>query len=198
MSSSQSVLAPVASSHPAIVHSSIVSAGSATEQELSGWETVYSQEAWKRIRAEGIYLASVLLFGVVVCVILLIVPFSDHEGLRQLMYCALGGITGSWIYSMKLYVRVVTKGIWRHDLIAWRLATPFMGIFTAISTYAMLQTGLLGVTFVAPNGPNTTNDPKLFAYAVGFMVGLFSDVVMGKLTEVAETLFGRTAHAKKD
>ncbi len=62
-----------------------------------------------------------------------------------------------------------------------------MGIFLAVSGYIILQVGLLGVSSTPGSG-----DPNLYAYAVGFLMGLFSDVLMGKLAEVARTLFGRT------
>lgn len=151
------------------------------------WKTIYPPEAWRRIRAEGIYLGSVLAFAVLVAAILLKKDGSLKEVVTRLLYCGLGGITGSWIYSVKWYVRSVTRGIWKHDLIAWRLTSPFLGIFLAVSTYIIIQTGLLGVTFAT----KVDNDHKAYAYSIGFLVGLFSDDVMGKLTEVAGTLFGK-------
>jgi len=152
------------------------------------WRSFYPSEAWRRIRWEGIYLASVLVFAVVVTVLLLKLNLhASHQVIERMLCCALGGITGSWIYSVKWYVRVVSKGIWRHDLIAWRIATPFTGIFLAVSAYAMIEAGFFGVTFTKQ--PDT--DVRMYAYAIGFLIGLFADVVMGKLAEVAETLFGR-------
>jgi len=119
---------------------------------------------------------------------------TNHPTAQNLLCCGLGGITGSWIYSVKWFVRAITHTIWRHDLIMWRLASPFLGIFLAVSVYVVIETGLLGVTFVRANAQMEPGfDPKLYAYAIGFMVGLFSDDVMGKLTEVAKTMFGRIA-----
>jgi hypothetical protein len=152
------------------------------------WRTTYPPEAWKRIRAEGIYLACVLSFAVVVTAILLRVDLSKHQEVQKFLCCALGGIAGSWIFAMKWYVRAITKHIWHHDLIVWRVTAPFMGIFLSVSAYAVLQAGLIGITFEG----NSSVDPRMYAYAVGFLVGLCSDVVMGKLTEVAETVFGKT------
>ena len=152
------------------------------------WKTAYSPDAWKRIRAEGIYLGCVLLLAVAVTAILLRVDLSQHANVQKFLCCALGGIAGSWIFAMKWYVRAITHHIWRWDLIAWRLTSPFMGIFLSVSAYAIIQAGLLGITFDSNQGV----DPKVFAYGIGFLVGLCSDVVMGKLTEVAETVFGRT------
>ena len=130
-----------------------------------------------------------LVFAVIVTAILLRVDLSKHEMIQKLLCCALGGITGSWIFAVKWYVRAITNRIWRYDLIAWRLTSPWMGIFLAVSAYAVIKAGILGLTFQDNQGV----DPKLYAYAIGFLVGLFSDVVMGKLAEVANTLFGRTA-----
>lgn len=152
------------------------------------WKSFYPPDAWKQIRAEGIYLACVLSFAVVVSVILLRINLANHEAVQRFLICALGGIAGSWIYSMKWYVRAITHHLWHHDLVVWRVTSPFMGIFLSVSAYAVLKAGLLGITLEQ----NPQADPKMYAYAVGFLVGLCSDVVMGKLTEVAETLFGRT------
>ena len=163
-------------------------ASPSAEGASNDWRTAYPPEAWRRIRAEGIYLACVLSFGVVVSVILLRINLASHDLLQQFLFCALGGIAGSWIYAMKWYVRAITHHLWRHDLVVWRLTSPFMGIFLSVSAYAVLKAGLLGISL----GNNQQADPKLYPYAVGFLVGLCSDVVMGKLTEVAETLFGRT------
>lgn len=68
------------------------------------------------------------------------------------------------------------------------MTSPFMGLFLSVSAYAVVQAGLLGITFEASSG----TDPRLYAYAVGFLVGMCCDVVMGKLTEIAETVFGKT------
>src|SRR5207248_11548105 len=102
--------------------------------------------------------------------------------------CALGWIASSWCYARKWSVRPISHRLCRHDLVVWRVTTPFLGIFLSVSAYAVLKAGLLGITL--EQSPQA--DPKMYAYAVGFLVGLCSDVVMGKLTEVAETLFGRT------
>ena len=175
---------------PQINESLSPTASPTTQDVLTDWQTAYPPEAWKQIRAEGIYLACVLSFGVVVSIILLKIDFVKYnrELLQQFLFCALGGIAGSWIYSMKWYVRAITHRLWRHDLVVWRLTSPFMGIFLSVSAYAILKARLLGVSL----GNNQQTDTKLYPYAVGFLVGLCSDVVMGKLTEVAETLFGRT------
>lgn len=155
------------------------------------WKSKYPRDAWRRIILEGGYLLLVLLCGVVLGCVLFFKDsfFSQHTLSRDLLCCALGGITGSWIYSVKWYVRVVTKNEWGHDYIVWRLTSPWMGIFLAVSAYVAIQAGLLGVTFVR----NNNADPRLYAYAMGFIIGLFSDDVMSKLADVAKTLFGKSA-----
>lgn len=153
------------------------------------WRSAYPPEAWRRIRAEGIYLGCVLLLAVVVATLLLLMreKLANHTITQELLCCGLGGITGSWIYAMKWYVRVISNKIWRQDLIVWRLTSPFMGIFMAVSGYVIIKAGLLGVSI----GSGT--DTRFYAYGIGFLMGLFTDVLMGKLTEVAQTLFGKAA-----
>ena len=153
------------------------------------WKSVYPKEAWHQIRLEGIYLGLLAaVLGATVIAMLLLAPFSKHPETRPILICALGGITGSWMYSAKIYVSVVTRKEWNQDYIVWRLVSPFSGIFLSVSTYTTIRTGLLGVTFT----PHETDANYLnyYAYAIGFLVGLFSDEVMGKLAEVAKTIFG--------
>lgn len=147
---------------------------------------------WRRI-----YLLCVLTIAVVVTIILLRFSgmLANHEYIERLLFCALGGIAGSWLFAMKWYVRAVTRHMWRFDYVIWRLSSPVMGIFLSVSTYAMIQSGLLGITFAATNTsgtPPVAIAERMYAYAIGFLVGLCSDVVMGKVTEVAETVFGKT------
>lgn len=161
-----------------------------------GWKSVYPKEVWRRIIGEGIYLLCVLTIAVVVTVILLRFReiLASHEYVERLLICALGGIAGSWLFAMKWYVRAVTRHIWSFDHVIWRLSSPVMGIFLSVSTYAMIQSGLLGITFATTNtgGTPPAVAEKMYAYAIGFLVGLCSDVVMGKVTEVAETVFGKS------
>lgn len=153
------------------------------------WKTQYSSDAWKYIRWEGIYLGCIaFVLGAAVISMLLLSPFAKHPETKPLLICVLGGITGSWIYSIKIFVTAISRREWKQDYVAWRLSTPFAGIFLSVSTYAMIRTGMLGVTFVATSQAEV--DRNYYAYAIGFLVGLFSDEVMLKLTEVAKTLFG--------
>lgn len=156
--------------------------------EIPIWKSAYPEEAWKRIRGEGIYLACVLIAAVAVTALLLRMDGHVHPMAKRILCCGLGGITGSWIYAIRWYVKAVTGKQWAHDFIVWRLTAPFVGIFLSVSTYLVMETGLLGVTFNKANG-----DENTYAYAIGFLVGLFSDDVMKKLAEVAKTVFGKTA-----
>jgi hypothetical protein len=128
----------------------------------------------------------VLLAAVVVALVMARMSAQAHPTAKKLLCCGLGGITGSWIYAIRWYVKAVTGKLWSHDFIVWRLTAPFVGIFLSVSTYVIMETGLLGVTF-NKNGA----DPNTYAYAIGFLVGLFSDDVMKKLAEVAKTVFGK-------
>ena len=58
-------------------------AGSAAHEGPINWETAYPPEAWRQIRAEGIYLACVLSFAVVVSVILLRINLDHHESVQR-------------------------------------------------------------------------------------------------------------------
>src|SRR5437762_6314297 len=66
-------------------------------------------------------------------------------------------VCSSDLYSMKWYVRAITHRLWRHDLVVWRVTSPFMGIFLSVSAYAVLKAGLLGITLEQ----NSQADPKM-------------------------------------
>lgn len=154
--------------------------------ETPNWKSAYPEEAWRRIRGEGIYLTCVLLAAVAVAFVMARMGAQGHPTAKKLLCCGLGGITGSWIYAIRWYVKAVTGKLWAHDFIVWRLTAPFVGIFLSVSTYVIMETGLLGVTFNQSGA-----DANMYAYAIGFLVGLFSDDVMKKLAEVAKTVFGK-------
>ena len=137
---------------------------------------------------EGVYLTCVPILGAIVVVVLLLVHFDSHPTAKPILVCALGGITGSWIYAVKVYVAAVTGGRWKEDQVVERLTSPFEGIFLSVSTYAMIRSGLLGVS-VTKDGV----DPLYSSYAIGFFVGLFSVQVMGRLAGISKTLFGSTS-----
>src|SRR5271157_2928827 len=147
----------------------------------------YPDDAWKRIRLEGLFLACIALMGLLVIAILMLVKFDEHDTVRAILICGLGGITGSWMYSVRVYVHSVIHGHWHSDYVVERLTTPFTGVFLAISAYTLIETGMLGVTF----SHNQNTDPAFYSYAIGFFVGLFSEDAMGKLTGVAKTFFGK-------
>ena len=128
--------------------------------------------------------------GALVIAILTLVKFDQHATARAILICGLGGTTGSWMYSVRLYVHSVVRGHWRSDYVVERLTTPFTGIFLAVSAYTLIETGMLGVTFNLKPGI----DRAFYMYAIGFFVGLFSEDVMSKLTGVAKTFFGKPAN----
>jgi fluoride ion exporter CrcB/FEX len=156
------------------------------------WQSAYPPAAWKQIRYEGLYLASLLLAMVAVAILILKLDFQNHPLLKELLSCGLGGIVGSWIYSIRWFVKAIVGKLWGHDYIVWRLTAPWMGIFLAVSTYLIIKTGLFGVVVNQNNA-----DSNLYAYGVGFLAGLFSDEVMKKLAAVASTLFGKTEAGEK-
>lgn len=158
------------------------------------WASRYPDDAWKRIKLEGVFLACVPLLAALVIAILLLGQFTGHATVRAILICGLGGITGSWMYSVRVYVHSVMRGHWRSDDVVERLTTPFTGVFLAVSAYTLIETGMLGVTF----NVKQQTDPAFYMYAVGFFVGLFSEDVMGKLTGIAKNFFGKpTDHGVK-
>ncbi len=174
---------------------SVISSAGATPEVASEviahdrWASRYPDDAWKRIKLEGVFLACIPLLGALVIAILLLGEFAAHPTVRAILICGLGGITGSWMYSVRVYVHSVMRGHWRTDYVVERLTTPFTGVFLAVSAYTLIETGMLGITF----NIKQDSDRAFYMYAVGFFVGLFSEDVMGKLTGIAKNFFGKPA-----
>ena len=105
---------------------------------------------------------------------------------RQVLFAWLGGILGGTLYAIKWLYHVVAKNLWNSDRRLWRLFTPHVSGGLATVFIILLGSGL--VTIVDPDAMASI----WVCFGMSFLIGYFSDNATAKLTEVAETLFGRT------
>ena len=77
--------------------------------------------------------------------------------------------------------------MWNYDRRLWRLFTPHISGGLAFATLLVFEA--FGTNALLAGKPGRT-------FAFGFLVGLFSDNALAKLTEIAVTLFGTTKAAK--
>jgi hypothetical protein len=158
-------------------------------REAGEWKSRYEKEANKRISLEGIYLAIIFLS----CPIILFLFFTDFLGnyfisevVKKYTYGWLGGTFGGVIFGIKWLYHSVAKNIWNLDRRLWRIFTPHLSGGFAFAFIVLISSGFFNIF-----SPEALEKPST-VFGIGFLVGYFSDSAVGKLTEVANTIFGAT------
>jgi len=176
------------------------------DQQALKWDTLYPEEARKRIRAEAIYLGVVLLSLFLAFLYCLSETLATESGAIQppsdtgnprvatppsslfLVYVTawLSGSIGGTLFSIKWLYHSVAKQIWHKDRLLWRLFTPHMSGCLAFFMVLLVASGVIRIF-----------DEQFFRRVIsvvgfGFLVGYFSDKALAKMAEVADTLFGKT------
>jgi len=158
------------------------------------WASRYKWKAWVFIAIESIYLLA-HVFGVPIALAFACsgAPRSWY-GLTDAQYqmalpgvCAwLGGTLGGTLFDLKWLYHSVAKQIWNVDRILWRLFIPHLSGGLAFGTILLMSSGVIRLFDAqAMNAAGLT-------IGISFLIGYFSDMAVGKLTEVAKTLFGPT------
>ena len=165
------------------------------ERSPGDWRTRYPKEARKKILIEAIYLCF-LLFIVPVLLVLLkknyIFDFLIFPSFKKYAYAWLGGTFGGVLFVLKWLYHSVAKNIWNEDRRLWRIFTPHLSASLAFAFIVLISSGIMNIFDLdSLNSPST-----LFSFS--FLVGYFSDYAIGKLTEVAKTLFGVTRQHSED
>lgn len=164
-------------------------------REKGDWETRYNDEIAKQaIRWERKYLI-ILFVSVLVTSVFLGVFFKGCISFLQIdciltefkIYCFafLGGMLGGVVFSMKWLYHSVAKNTWNIDRRLWRILTPLLSSVVALIIVMLLNSDIL----------KTSNSYGSIykSFAVGFLAGYFSDSAIGKLTEIAQVLFGSSS-----
>jgi hypothetical protein len=154
------------------------------------WKSHYVGVAWRWIWLESSYLVVLLLMLVVAIPLVWLGKPATWLKLSNLQrvtfarysYAWLGGTLGGVLFGMKWLYHSVGKRIWHIDRAPWRYLTPHISGGLAFATVAILN------SIVAPDQGTAMSGAR--AFAIGFLVGFFSDNAVAKLTEVAETLLG--------
>jgi hypothetical protein len=158
------------------------------------WKTRYDGPALKGIYREFWYLVALLLFAALLmayaaCTSPATCPCGP--GMRQYLLSSGGGLIGGWMFTTKWLIHAVVSGFWDEDRRIWRFLNPFVSACLALTFCAIIRSGLFQV--LTP----TSMDKPSAAIAVGFLVGYSSDRAIGKLGDIADTLFG-TKHGLLD
>nr|WP_321357811.1 hypothetical protein [uncultured Draconibacterium sp.] len=154
------------------------------------WKSRYEKEALVEIEKEKRYLI-ILLATSFLLTILWGLYFNNCffsspcniKNLEPYGYSIFGGLMGGTIFSMKWLVHGVAKCTWNIDRHLWRTLTPYLS-----ATVALLIVVLLNVDIFNSEVGHSYTPCKSFG--IGFLAGYFSDNAIGKLTEIAQVIFG--------
>jgi hypothetical protein len=156
------------------------------------WQSRYPNDAKIQIRYEAAYVI-LILFAVPLLLFLiwkgafkefLSLDEQQYHTFARYCYAWLGGTLGGTLYDLKWLYHSVARGIWHVERRLWRLFTPHISGGHAFAVVVLMSSGLFKIFDVS----ELSRAPVVLA--VGFLVGYFSDSAIGKLTEIANTLFG--------
>lgn len=156
------------------------------------WQSKYPPEAKKQIRIEAACVV-VTFFSVPVSLFLVWQAYprdwlgldaANYGTFARYAYAWLAGTLGGTLFNMKWLYHSVARGIWHLERRLWRMLTPHISGGYAFAVIVLITSGILRIFDKAELG----RPPMIVG--IGFLVGYFSDSAIGKLTEVAHTLFG--------
>lgn len=162
-------------------------------REKGDWESRYEEKASKEIKKERNYLLILLFTSILLAIIsglffkdCLFVVECKLSGLKPYVFGALGGLTGGTIFSMKWLVHSVAKSSWSIDRQLWRTMTPFLSATIALLIIILINANMF-------NSNTGVSYSAFKSFGIGFLAGYFSDNAIGKLTEIAQVMFGSSS-----
>lgn len=159
-------------------------------RDKGDWHSRYDEFAQIQIKKERNYLLVVLLGGFVLTFLLglyfdscLFSSMYCFDNVKYYIFSFFGGTLGGAIFSLKWLVHSVAKNTWNMDRHLWRIMTPILSSAIALLFFVLLNTDIFTI--------ETAKCSSIYkAYGIGALVGYFSDNAIGKLTEIAQVLFG--------
>lgn len=169
----------------------------ATESDRPGYEGLagrdcvpYFDNERAQIKFEFAYLVLLLLLAI--AALISVRRYGDALGLTRLdavlAYALVGGFLGGWVYDTKWFYRVTARGksdqykfLWQSHKFYWRVFTPFLSCLVAFATFMLLTSD--AVPFAVKN-----RDSGRLGFAVCFLLGYFSDLVLSRLAAWAENM----------
>lgn len=164
------------------------------------WKPRYPDEARRQIRWEAVYVAVMLLLVPILLFVVwmrwpnLLLKLTDdrYSTLALFGYAWLGGSLGGTLFDLKWLYHSVGKGLWHVERRLWRILIPHISGGYAFAIIVLISSGIFRI-FDA-----TTLSRPPVVVGIGFLVGYFSDSAIGKLNEIANTLFGTGGKQNQD
>lgn len=114
------------------------------------------------------------------------------------LFSILGGFFGGWVYDAKWFYRVTARGKnnqydfpWQPHKFYWRVLTPFLSGIVAFATFLLATSDFLPITI-------KNKESARAAFAICFLFGYFSDLVLSRLAAWAEKILPKTRNDKSD
>ena len=132
----------------------------------------------------------VALIGLSTGAMLFLQLYCTAERLRHadklVIFAVIGGFLGGWVYDAKWFYRVTARGRsnqykfpWHPHKFYWRVLTPFLASLVAFATYLLATADFLPIAI-------KDKDSARAAFAICFLLGYFSDLVLSRLAAWAE------------
>lgn len=158
--------------------------------------------AYKSIRLEAIYLAVLLAASPTFLFLtwngcfakILSLGTDPHATLvfKRAAYAWIGGTLGGTLFAIKWLYHGVAKYMWNLDRRLWRLFAPHLSGGLAFAVVFLVSSGTLTLF------DQHSIESPIVGFGIAFMVGYFSDSATAKLTELAETLFGKSRQSHNE
>lgn len=114
----------------------------------------------------------------------------DYTNFKKYLFGWAGGTLGGTVFAAKWLYHSVAKNNWNIERRHWRVLTPHLSAALALIFIVLINSEMLNITT-----PKSLTIHKCFG--IGFLVGYFSDNAIGKLTELAQVIFGSGLSNKK-
>lgn len=103
-----------------------------------------------------------------------------------LYFCAICGGLGGALYCLRaVYLNACVYKRWNTEWLPWYFIRPVVSMLSGLAAYIFLAAGLLVL-----DAEGRSNSFNYGFYAVAFVAGLNVDKFIGKIEEVAESLWG--------
>lgn len=112
---------------------------------------------------------------------------------KLILFAIAGGFLGGWVYDTKWFYRVTARGKndqykfpWQPHKFYWRIFTPFLSSLVALSTLMLAYSDFLPIAI-------KSKDSARAAFAICFLFGYFSDLLLSRLASWAEKIIPRVS-----
>ncbi|HEG43313.1 MAG TPA: hypothetical protein ENH94_04605 [Phycisphaerales bacterium] len=171
-------------------------------RELGVWQSKYSDAKAKRqIRYEAVYTIILLVIAPAFLLIIwqykcsvadadhgksMLLDANDCNLLCRYAYAWAAGLYGGAVFATKWLYHSIGKGFWHSDRWGWRILSPLVSSAVAVAFIWIIDAEFITIF----NKEAAQETPVVLASA--FLIGLFSDGAIAKMSDIADALFGTT------